>query len=91
MRRRGKLNEEVFHALANPSEVHLYNWAEYALEELRRCAARVRQQVADGAPRIVLTGCLLFLQVYSNFFFFSFVVLPPTPISPHEIYMFGIT
>lgn len=52
--RLGKVNSEVFHALANPTEVCLYNWAHYALEELRRCAARVRRQVADGAPEIVL-------------------------------------
>nr|CAB3477214.1 unnamed protein product [Digitaria exilis] len=60
--RRGRVNEEVFHALANPSEVHLYDWAEYALEEFRRCAGRVREQVTSKSSKIALSGCLLFLQ-----------------------------
>nr|CAB3473173.1 unnamed protein product [Digitaria exilis] len=60
--RRGKVNEEVFHALANPSEVHLYDWAEYALEEFRRCAGRVREQVTSKSSKIALSGCLLFLE-----------------------------
>ncbi|KAF8642989.1 hypothetical protein HU200_067020 [Digitaria exilis] len=58
--RRGRVNEEVFHALANPSEVHLYDWAEYALEEFRRCAGRVREQVTSKSSKIALSGCLPF-------------------------------
>ena len=61
--RRGKVNEEVFHAVANPSEVHLYDWAEYVLEEFRRCAGSVRRQVTSRCSKISLSGCLLFLQV----------------------------
>ena len=61
--RRGKVNEEVFHALANPAEVHLYDWSEFVLEEFRRCAGRVRQQVTSGCSKISPSGCLLFLQV----------------------------
>ncbi|TVU20812.1 hypothetical protein EJB05_30409, partial [Eragrostis curvula] len=62
--RRDKVNQEVFHALANPSEVGLFNWAQYVLEELRRCAGRVREQVAAGFSKISLSGCLLFLQIF---------------------------
>ncbi|TVU20810.1 hypothetical protein EJB05_30407, partial [Eragrostis curvula] len=62
--RRGKVNEQVFHALANPSEVHLYNWAEYALGEFRSCADRVREQITSRSSRISLSGCLLFLQLF---------------------------
>ena len=61
--RRCKVNEEVFHAVANPSEVHLYDWAEYVLEEFRRCAGSVRRQVTSRCSKISLSGCLLFLQV----------------------------
>ncbi|RCV25515.1 hypothetical protein SETIT_5G172900v2 [Setaria italica] len=63
--RREKVNVDIFHALGNPSpsEVRLFNWADYVLQELRHCAVRVLQQVADGCPKILLSGCLLFLQV----------------------------
>ena len=59
MGRRGK----VFHALANPSEVRLYDWVEYVLEEFGRCSDRVQQQVTSRCSKILLSGCLLFLQV----------------------------
>ncbi|CAL4956575.1 unnamed protein product [Urochloa decumbens] len=62
--RRGKVNEEVFHALAVPAEVHLYDWAEYVLDEFCRCAGRVREQVASRCSKISLSGCLLFLQIF---------------------------
>ncbi|CAO2171774.1 unnamed protein product [Urochloa humidicola] len=62
--RRGKVNEEVFHALAVPAEVHLYDWAGYVLDEFRRCAGCVRQQVASRCSKISLSGCLLFLQIF---------------------------
>ncbi|KAG2597757.1 hypothetical protein PVAP13_5KG250300 [Panicum virgatum] len=63
--RREKVNAEIFHALVDPSpsEVRRFNWAEYVLHELRHCAVRARQQVADGCPKILLSGCLLFLQI----------------------------
>jgi hypothetical protein len=59
--RRGKVNEEVFHALANLAEVQLYDWGEFVLEEFRRCAGCVRQQVTSRCSKISLSGCLLFL------------------------------
>ncbi|RLN23914.1 hypothetical protein C2845_PM07G11420 [Panicum miliaceum] len=49
--RREKVNAEIFHAVANPSEVRLFNWADYVLHELRHCDVRARQQVADGSSR----------------------------------------
>ncbi|CAL4949850.1 unnamed protein product [Urochloa decumbens] len=62
-----RINAEVFHALANPSEVGQFDWAGYVLRLLLDCAGRVRRQLAGGGAsksKIELSGCLLFLQVF---------------------------
>ncbi|KAL6882021.1 hypothetical protein ACP4OV_011493 [Aristida adscensionis] len=66
-------NTDVFHALVNPSpsEVRGYDWAGYVLNQLLECAGPVRKRLKEltagsyhGKPKIELSGCLLFLQVF---------------------------
>ncbi|CAO2203536.1 unnamed protein product [Urochloa humidicola] len=44
-----RTNADVFHALANPSEVDQFDWAGYVLRQLLDCAGRVRRQLAAAA------------------------------------------